>query len=270
MSVYSRLGLSFDTTKFNGADQLTQNTINYLNQTSINLPNQWQLDDLSNSNVGGYYQNPHASILNNLTIVLNNFVVACNANTTTFTTANVTPNIVVLAASSALTSLSNFLTHTNNLSGVTRSSNTALYPDLNSGLAIGRQMLNITNKTDSVQNNTPILGNFTSLYIGPDLIKSNTAITNDYNTLLNTITVVGGNNTSNITDSQMNVFVSDIQTVQTLMDTRTNGDWTFYTNSLNVLSDYQTLLQFSNPGASQNSLFSLIATTKLQNDLKSQ
>jgi hypothetical protein len=127
--------------------------------------------------------------------------------------------------------------------------------------------LNITNKTDSVQNNTPILGNFTSLYVGPDLNASNTTIWIDYNKFLSKITIVSGNNTSNITDSQMNVFISDIQTLQTLMDTRRTNDINFYTNSLSVVKDYQTLLPFSNLGATQNSLITLIGTTKLKTNL---
>ena len=261
MSVYARLGLNF--TGFNGADILTQNTINYLNQTSISLPQQWQINDLSNSDVGFYYQNPHTTVLANVVIVLNEFINTCNVNLTTFSVAANTPNVLVETATTTLSTISNFLGHTNNLSGVSQSSNTALYPDLNSGLSVGRQMLNITNKTDSVQNNTPILGNFTSLYVGPSLNTSSTVIFNDYNTLLNTITA----NNSTVTDAQMNVFISDIQTIQTLMDTRRTGDWTFYQNSLLVLNDYQTLLQFSNPGASQNSLISLIGTTKLHNNL---
>ena len=91
MSVYARLGLNF--TGFNGADILTQNTINYLNQTSINLPQQWQINDLSNSDVGFYYQNPHTTVLANVVIVLNEFINTCNVNLTTFSVAANTPNV---------------------------------------------------------------------------------------------------------------------------------------------------------------------------------
>ena len=97
--------------------------------------------------------------------------------------------------------------------------------------------------------------------------SGNNAIYNDYNTLLNTIGIVSGNSTSNITDSQMNVFISDISTTQTIMDTQRNGDITFYTNSLSVMRDYQNLLQFTNLGATQNSLIQIIGTPKLHSDL---
>ena len=266
MSVYSRLGFNQGYANFNGADQLTQNTINYLGNTSVNL-NTWQKNELANNTVGGYFYNPHSNTLSNLVIVLNNFVNTCNIAQTTFTYANVTPNLVVAAAQTAISSISTFLTHTNNLSGVTNSSNTSLYPDMGSGLAIGRQMLSISNNIDGTQNNTPMLGSFTSLYVVPNISAGNNAIYNDYNTLLNTIGIVSGNSTSNITDSQMNVFISDISTTQTIMDTQRNGDITFYTNSLSVMRDYQNLLQFTNLGATQNSLISIIGTPKLHSDL---
>jgi hypothetical protein len=138
---------------------------------------------------------------------------------------------------------------------------------LGSALAVGRQILNITNTTDSVQNNTPILGNFTSLYTGNTLSSLNISIINDYITLNNSISIVSGNAVSNISNSAMNTIISDIQSLQTLMDTRRSGDWTFYQNSLAVMQDYQTVLQFSNIGATQNSLITLIGTPKLHSRL---
>jgi hypothetical protein len=78
---------------------------------------------------------------------------------------------------------------------------------------------------------------------------------------------VSGNAVSNISNSKMNIMISDIQNLQTLMDTRRSGDWTFYQNSLSVMQDYQAVLQFSNIGATQNSLITLIGTPKLHNRL---
>ena len=262
MSVYGRLGYNFNTSLFNGADVLSQNVINYISNTNIQL-SQWQINDLANSNVGGYYQNPHQYVLATLSIYLNGLATLANSNTTIFTNAPDTANTLFSSLATLSSSLINFTTHTNNLSGVSRSANTALYPDLTSALAVGRQMLNITSTTDGVQNNTPILGNFTSLYIGPQLSNSSNNITIDYNTLNNSITA----NTSNISNAAMNVIVSDVQTLQTLVDNQRTQDWAFYQNSLSVLQDYQTLLQFSNMGGTQNSLIQLIGTSKLHSEL---
>jgi hypothetical protein len=267
MSVYGRLGYNFDSTQFNGADTLSQGVLNYLGNTSIRLSS-WQIDDMSNSVVGGYYKNPHQYTLASLSIYLDAIYTTANTANLTYSNApDVSSTLLPLLLSTA-TSMISFTTHTNNLAGVTRSSNTALYPDLGSALAVGRQILNITNTTDSIQNNTPILGNFTSLYTGNTLSSLNISIINNYITLNNSISIdMTGNAVSNISNSAMNMMISDIQTLQILMDTRRSGDWTFYQNSLAVMQDYQTVLQFSNLGATQNSLITLIGTNKLHSRL---
>lgn len=267
-SIYGRLGFNFDTTKFNGADTLSNGAKNYLSNTSIDLK-QWQIDDIANTTATGYYQNPHTTVLSNLTTVLNKIVTDSNTSSIIFEFAAPEANILNSTATTTLTSISNFLAHTNRISGVVNTTDASLYPDLNSGLAIGRQILNITNKSDSVQNNTPIMGNFTSLYIGPDLDTIYININNDYSTLNTSIYMVDGNNTSNITNSQMNVIISDVQYLQTLIDTRRTQDTTFYQNSLTVLDDYFTVLSFSNVGSTQNSLIQLIGTEKLKTSLYS-
>ena len=264
MSVYNRLGYNFDSTQFNGADVLTPGVINLLNNTNINLA-PWQISDLSNNSVGGYYQNPHQYTLASLSLYLDAISTLANTQFVTYTNATDAANTLSTNLLALSPSLINFTSHTNNLAGVTQSANSMSYPDLSSGLSVGRQMLNITNQTDKVQNNTPILGTFTSLYVGNTLTSLSITIKNDYVTLNNSISIVGGNNTSNITNSAMNVIITDVQTLKTLVDTGRNGDITFYTNSLAVLHDYQTLLPFSNMGATQNSLISLIGTNKLHN-----
>jgi hypothetical protein len=264
MSVYNRLGYNFDSTQFNGADILTPGVINLLNNTNINL-SPWQINDLSNNTVGGYYQNPHQYTLATLSLYLDALSTLANTQFITYTNATNAANTLSATLSALSPSLINFTSHTNNLSGVTQSANSMAYPDLSSGLSVGRQMLNITNTTDGIQNNTPILGTFTSLYVGNTLSSLSITIKNDYITLNNSISIISGNSTSNITNAAMNVIVSDVQTLKTLVETRRNGDITFYTNSLAVLHDYQTLLPFSNMGATQNSLIKLIGTSKLHN-----
>jgi hypothetical protein len=265
-SIYGRLGYNFDSTLFGGTDQLPSGVLNLLGNTSINL-SQWQIDDIANTAATGYYQNPHQYTLASLSIYLNGLSTLANSNNTTFNVASDAANTLNLALNSLSPSIITFTTHTNNLSGVTRSSDTSKYPDLNSSLAIGRQMLNITNKSDGIQNNTPILGNFTSLYVGNTLSALSIAITNDYITLNNSISLVSGNATSNISNAAMNVIISDVQTLQTLIDTRRTSDWLFYQNSRAVLNDYQTELQFSNIGYTQNNLITLIGTPKLHSEL---
>jgi hypothetical protein len=69
-SVYGRLGYDFDTIKFNGADALSNGANNYLTYSNIQLSS-WQTTELGDATVGGYYQNPHTSVLSTLTKTLN-------------------------------------------------------------------------------------------------------------------------------------------------------------------------------------------------------
>ena len=263
MSVYDRLGYNFDTTQFNGADVLTPGVLNLLGNTSIGL-SQWQINDIANNAVGGYYQNPYNDDLGVLSVFLAGIKVYANTESYGYTNPDVA-NTMGIVAESAEASLINFTNHTNNISGVTRTTNGTLYPDLNMALSIGRQMLNITNKSDAIQNNTPILGNFTSLYIANTLTYYTNTIVNDYITIQNSIS--GAN--SNLSSATMNTIIFDIESFQTLIDTRKNADISFYQNSYAVLNDYQTTSQFSNIGATQNSLITIIGTDKLKTDLAS-
>lgn len=267
-SIYGRLGFNFDTTKFNGADTLSKGAQNYLSYSSIDLK-QWQIDDIANSTASDYYQNPHNNILNDLSVILNNIVLNSNTGSIIFDTAANEANVLNSTTTTTLASISNFLNHTNQLSGVINTSDASLYPDLSTGLSIGRQILNITNKSDSVQNNTPIMGNFTSLYIGPDLDARYINILKDSITLNNSIYIVDGNNNSNISISDINLIISDVQSLQDLLDTRRIHDTTFYRNSLLVLDDYFKVLDFSHVGSTQNSLITLIGTEKLKTSLYS-
>ena len=265
-SIYNRLGYNFDTTKFGDDVDLTPSANNFLNNSSINL-SQWQVDDIATSTATGYYQNPYTSVLNNITIVLTGMAANCNTSSITFNSAPTQANTLYSSVINALTAVSDFTTHTNYISGIERSANTVLYPDLNTALSIGRQVLSLTNKADQTQNNVPVLGNFTSLYIRDDVDSRSNAIIIDSRTLGNSLYVEDGNTYSNISVSSINTIITDVNSLQTLLATRRNGDINFYQNSLAIIRDYQTVLTFSSVGATQNSLLQIVGTTKLKTDL---
>lgn len=260
-SIYGRLGFNFDTANFNGDDTLTPGVLNFLSNSSIDLST-WQIDDIANTAVGGYYENPYNDNIGELAVFITG--IGAYANTETYGYDNPDlANTMSAVVNTAQTALTNFTNHTNNLSGVTQSSNTAAYPDLNSGLGVGRQILQIVNKSDGVQNNVPILGNFTSLYVANTIAAYANTIRNDYITLVDSF--FGAN--SNITNSAMNTIISDVQTFTNEINARTSGDITFYTNSYEILNEYLYVLQFSNTGATQNSLIEIVGTDKLKDDL---
>jgi hypothetical protein len=266
MSIFARLNYSFANTQYNGADQLTPGVLNLLNNQPQNL-NQWQINDIANASASGYFQNPHNNNLGTLAVFVTGILSLSNTSYCDYNVNSEAANTMFAQAGLAQSTLTGFTTHTNNLSGVTRSTNTSQYPDLNSALNIGRQILTITNKSDGVQNNIPIIGNFSSLYIGNTLTNITSTIANDFIILNNSITANNGNLSSNLSNSQINTIANDLSNLQINMSTAKNNDITFYQNSYAVYNDYNTVTQFNHLGSTQNNLITLIGTSKLKTDL---
>ena len=65
----------------------------------------------------------------------------------------------------------------------------------------------------------------------------------------------------------INTIIFDIQTLSNEINTRRTDDITFYTNSYEIVNEYLTISQFSNLGATQNSLINIIGTQKLKTRL---
>jgi hypothetical protein len=65
----------------------------------------------------------------------------------------------------------------------------------------------------------------------------------------------------------MNTIISDIQFFSNTVNARVSGDITFYTNSYEIVNEYNYISQFSNLGATQNNLIEIVGTDKLKDDL---
>ena len=264
MGVFNRLGFNFDSTKFGDGNSFTAGQALLLNSSSSIKA--WQADDLSNVAVTGYYQNPHSANLTILTTLVNQIKANSNTSNITFTTASARANVLSANANTLLVEISSFTDHTNRISGVTPSSNVANTPDYQSAMTIGRQVLTIVNQIDGIQNNAPLLGNFTSLAIGGDISNTITLLTRDLATLNTSIS--GGS--SSISNTTMNTIILDVQSAYSLLNGRRTGDVNFYVNSLYLVNDYNNVSQFDNIGVNSNYLINTlnIGTDKLKNNLQ--
>ena len=268
MSVFGRLNYNFDSSKFGANNELTDGQ-----KLSLNYPSPlytWQASDLSGSSVGNYFQNPHSANLTLMTSYTNELLTYSNTQSVTYNVAPIEANTLNALANNLLIEISSFTDHTNRMSGATESTNKLTIPDYQIAMSIGRQVLQICNQVDGVQNNAPILGNFTSLAIVSDVSNSVIQLLSSKNTLNASLTLVGGNTYSNISRASMNTIIASAQTAFNLLNSRRVGDTTFYTNSIAVIQDYNTILQFSNLGVNSSYLIKdlNIGTTKLQNDLQ--
>lgn len=270
-SVFGRLGFNFDTNEFGDSQYLTPAAIKTLNAAPTVIPD-WQVDALAAGTFvrSDYFKNPHAAVYTTLSAnVASINTIAHMVQTdpeTTFPYAESEAANLAVACRNYIIQLNAFKSHTDNMSclGVD-TGNTDIIPNYDMAVSIGHQVLRITNTTDDVANTTPMLGSFTSLFIGDELSANNTTIYNDKLTV-DSAMAVNGNCVLGAT--QVNQIIAHIQSANTLIYTRRMHDWNFYTNSVRVVNDYLELDRFNNLGNTQIYLVNnLIGKETLVNNL---
>jgi hypothetical protein len=257
-NVFNRLSFSFDTGKFGDAIFLSDNTKDFLNTQPVSLET-WQKNDLANGTivVTNYYKNPVLNVCNQLQSSTQNLY-SLMLTITAYDTANGTA--LSSSANTLLTEIELFKRHTSNVAGVTKAEATVPedgspvieYPDYDSAVQLGQDLLMLLNNTDGIQDSSPVLGNMTSLFIGDEIAANLTIITGDYPTLNSSIYLDGGGNVmSNITSSAANLIVSHLQTTSEMLNTRRLHDWNFFRQGSILLEDYSRIDKLENVGNTQ-------------------
>ena len=262
MSLYNRLNLNFDTTRFGSAQSLSNgaaNTLSLIATTSGGMPT-WQQYDLSVGSPvrSNYFRNPTTVFLNQMQTASNTLFFSAN----TANTANISS-----AAANLLIELASFQSHTDNISGVAVVNNTQ-YPSFQSAQNIGQLNMMTLAKSDGVSNTAPILGSFTSLFIQDELAANANTLMFFVGELQSSLNVTSqSSNLSNIIVANITTY---IQNTQALLATRRTGDWTFYQNSTQLAQDVGYMQQFSNLGGTASYLVSnLVGTQALTSNLGS-
>lgn len=282
MGIFDRLHFNF---QGDGILELSSNVKSFINTVPA-LLEPWQIKDISDNNVGGYFTNPVSVITqslrntcNNLTILISGSSANIDGNTVTTEIITGTSNLintafVYISANSANVGGTNggeFIEHTNRISGVTpfgaspeTGKDTALLPHYDTAMGTGQIIMYLTNQSDGIQNNAPIMGNFTSLLIDNDLVTLNTTISTYYETINTSLTItstvdIDGNTnitrSSNLSYSVVGAMSNTILLIDTTLATRRVHDEQFYANSRDVADEYAQLKTFSHPGETANNLF---------------
>lgn len=264
-SIFGRLGFNFDTNRFGDAQYLSPGAEAYLNAAPIQLAS-WQQSDIANGNVQttNYYKNPLA---NDCTLLIANTSNIISFVTTVPFVFDSGSNAILLSAATNLqTELNSFVSHTNNVSGVTlMTSNTDTIPSLESASSIGNYLLRIVNVSDDIQNTTPLLGSLTSLFIGPE-VNSNVAIVNTALHLLNSSVAPNGN--CYLSSVQVITISNTLNVLNTFISYRRVSDWNFFANATSIVMDTVKLSTFNNMGNTQLYLVNnLIGTDQLKENL---
>lgn len=264
MTIYSRLGLNFDTTRFGSAQTLAPSASNTLNLIANTAPlKPWQTTDLSAGPVirTNYFQNPTVGNVASMLISSNSLYYSANSANDSVTQA---------LASSLTIELNNFKSHTDNISGVTVSNSQGI-PSLNSAQNIGQLNMMTLSKTDGVSNTAPILGSFTSLFISDILTANTIKLTYYANEYANSVGAnISGYITSNLAPSEITNIQNYLLSTTNVLYNQRMQDWTFYQNSIQVSQDASFLQSFNNMGGTMSYLVNnLVGTPSLVSKINS-
>ena len=291
MSIFGRLEYNFETNS-NSIFELSSNTQNFMNNIPTLLTD-WQHEDISNSDVGGYFRNPVANVTQDIRNTCNSIVSILVSNPSTNTdavvgtTSEITNLFVSMNTQSANIGGNNggmFIEHTNRMSGVTSITDSlnvddknALLPHYQTAMASGQLLMYLTNQAEGVSNNTPIMGNFTSILIEEELNSLYSNISTYATQIGNSISITGTGispdnfvRTSNLSLETVQTMANNIDTINTTLSVRRDHDERFYTNSKQIVNEYSQLRMFNDLGATANNLMqNYIGSDKLLTRLNS-
>lgn len=284
MSIFSRLNFDYDGP---GVYQLSSNVTSMMN-TVPDLLEPWQITDMGNNDVNGYYKNPVSSSTQSIRNTCNTLITLLSASA-----ANIDGNLTVTEAVTGTTSAISdlfttintnsaniggpnggvFIEHTNRISGVTPIAQSMVdgadkthLPHYMTAMGTGQMLTYLTYQSDNVSNSAAISGNFTSMFITEPLDEFVINISTYYNTINSSITITStsdgnGNVTiarvSNLSFNAVNAMSNVISTINSTLATRRVHDEVFYQNSRILADEYNTLrgLSSNTMGSTANNFF---------------
>jgi len=282
-TIYERLNLNFDTTKFGNVNVLGQSTLDYFELSTQPLK-EWQYNDVVNANAGKqeYFRNPLSQICDNLKVVVD--LLENRSTNVIFENNSSTGNLIPIISSTTSNEIVAFKSHTNNISGVSTESMSPNVPNYDMVTSFGNEIQKYVITEDEGMggdnaNASVFLGSLTSLFIGDDLDEKYISISTDVDHVSDSIRIEtitdpeDPNSTiqievSNLTGDQVNTVYSNVNSLYTLINTRRIEDWSYFTRMKDTVTDIYTVKKFDSVGNTQISLFNqYIGTEKLKNIL---
>jgi hypothetical protein len=260
-TLFQKLGYNYSDPHGDITDY-SANTIEHL-ESLPSIIEDWQTQDISDSSVSGYYQNPLSAVSTTISVTASAMYSTMNSNVSYGVTgvAAVMANVKNVT-SSLYTAATNFKDHTDRVSGVTSyndyiteagSSIASTKPFRETIKGFSKLLVYLIYQTDGISNTSIINGSQTSLFTRPEMnVYSNTIQT--YSNTINASIDVTPNGISNLTLSQANTLYSGISDIVTFIDTRRTHDETFFTNMKTMVSDYQKTRQFTNMGSAETEM----------------
>ena len=260
-TLFQKLGYNYSD-PHGDVTSLSDDTIQHL-EALPPIIEDWQTQDISDSNVGGYNQNPLGTISTSIATSANAILnVASTIEICTNAGVSAVMANIANSANNLITTANNFKDHTDRVSGVTSyadyiteagSAIASTKPFKDTIKGYSKLLMYVIYQTDGISNTSIMYGAQTSLFTGPEMNVYYTALST-YANIINSSISYTPNVTSNLTSTQANTIYAMIANTASFIDTRRTHDETFFTNMKTMVSDYQKTRQFSNMGESETDL----------------
>jgi len=278
-SFMDKLGFNFTKEKFGKALTVNELSKEFYRSNPYSFK-PWEKELIISSDFSGYYQNPLdetiAELKNKIIKIRNVISEVIIANTPTYTTGSVfspptkidgvpipdekadanTLRVLMSSSNTLIASLTQFKSHTDRLSGVTISDSEE--PDYQTAISTGTTIAYYANSIDGVDDFSPILGSFTSLFIKDDMVT--------YLNNLNNLTGEKGYPIDPEQWSNSNYYTANtglgigillftprdsreltesINTISSLVETRRLHDRNYFNKSVTTLEEFNKLLSLT-------------------------
>lgn len=244
--IFNRLGfpssLSANTTNYSNT------TINTMN-TMPNLLTDWQMQDIANSNVNSYFVNPCSDIANNIITSLDS-IETLSTGVSGLETIKAAANNILMS-----NTLIDFREHTDRLSGVSPPDfQDPTLPHYEGVIAAGKILSYLLYQSDGISNNAAFIGNFGSIIKYNTLGDHSNTINSDVILIDSSIITSGETPTTSLTSGQKTTIISNLNTMNTFIETARTDDIGFYANCSTIINEYKQLKGFNGMGQTQTAL----------------
>ena len=235
----------------------------------------WQAQDIANSSVGGYTQNPVLSSIQSISDAANNVLmyspVVGSSDQISALIGGMYANCQYLSIGNEAVLTQNaktFLYHTNRLSGTRVAQDDSAehidatnLPYYSVAVQSAKTASYIVNQTDGVNDNSVMLSCFTSILAANQFIQLANTISGSANTFIESLFYIpagegagNGYYTSNVSLHVATQLSGAFGNTVNLMQTRETADVTFYVNLKTFTSNYNSTKQFTNMGDTEKLL----------------
>ena len=254
--------LNFPSSLNDKVQKFDDKTTNHM--ASLKVTSNDEYSDVLNNRVDGYYVNPVGNSCNTITSICNSIRII-----------NGVPNSINIAANNLIQPTYNFFRHTQRLSGIEPigAEDAVGKPTLDFAINTGRQLSYILYQTEGIDDNSVILGSFSSIYTKPNVTDYITTISTYPTIIQNSIVTTyypdpeGGPGsttyTSNLTSGQITQITTTLDSIGTFMNDKRISDENFFTKSQEIVNKFNNASSITSRGSAHRQLVNDVIGTDL-------